>query len=160
MCPTRTIFPRPMIGKQHRSVTPTRPTMGILTPRKVTIRRQLVVPSSSSDDDLPLVKHDTKVNLNPGGVRIRYTQEPGLMSDSPPSSLSPYIVLGQQVGVGHGKVLIPNPEYKGKGHTESASSNPTPRVQRCLPPPKIRGLPGMMEFTDDDIEEEKEELSD
>jgi hypothetical protein len=82
------------------------------------------------------------------------------MSDSPPSSLSPYIVLGQQVGVGHGKVLIPNPEYKGKGHTESASSNPTPRVQRCLPPPKIRGLPGMMEFTDDDIEEEKEELSD
>jgi hypothetical protein len=47
--------------------------MGILTPRKVTIQRQLVVPSSSSDDDLPLVKHDAQVDLNPSGVRIRYT---------------------------------------------------------------------------------------
>jgi hypothetical protein len=56
-------------------------------------------------------------------------------------------------------VLIPNPDYKGKGRTESASSNPTPRVQRHRPPPKIRGPPGMMEFTDDDMEEEKEELS-
>jgi hypothetical protein len=62
--------------------------------------------------------------------------------------------------VGCGKVLIPNPEYKGKGRTESASSNPTLRVQRCRPPPKIRGLPGTMEFNDDDMEEEKEELSD
>jgi hypothetical protein len=56
-------------------------------------------------------------------------------------------------------VLIPNPEYKGKGHTESASSNPTPRVQRRRPPPKIHGPPRMMEFTNDDMEEEKEELS-
>jgi hypothetical protein len=47
-----------MIGKKYRSVTPTSPTMGILTPRKVTIRRQLMVPSRSSDDDFPLVKHD------------------------------------------------------------------------------------------------------
>jgi hypothetical protein len=39
--------------------------MGILTSRKVTIRRQLVVPSSSSDDDPSLVKHDTRVYLNP-----------------------------------------------------------------------------------------------
>jgi hypothetical protein len=61
--------------------------------------------------------------------------------------------------VGHGKVLIPNPEYKGKGHTESASSNLTPRVQRRPPPPKIRGPLGTMEFTNDDMEEEKEELS-
>jgi hypothetical protein len=30
---------------------------------------------------------------------------------------------------GRGKVLIPNPEYKGKCHTESTSSNLTPRVQ-------------------------------
>jgi hypothetical protein len=90
---------------------------------------------------------------------IRYTQEPALMSDSPPSSPPPYIVLRQWVGVGHNKVLIPNTEYKGKGRTQSASSNPTPRVQRCRPPPKIRGPPGMMEFTDDDMEEEKEELS-
>jgi hypothetical protein len=44
--------------------------------------------------------------------------------------------------------------------TELASSNPTPRVQQCRPPPKIRGPPGTMEFTDDDMEEEKEELSD
>jgi hypothetical protein len=58
------------------------------------------------------------------------------------------------------KVLIPNPEYKGKGHTESASSNPTPRVQRRRPPPKIHSLPRMMEFTDIDMEEEKEELFD
>jgi hypothetical protein len=81
------------------------------------------------------------------------------MSNSPLPSLLPYIVLGQRVGVGHGKVLIPNPEYKGKGRTELASSNPTPRVQRCRPPPKINGPPRMMEFTDDDLEEEKEELS-
>jgi hypothetical protein len=59
--------------------------------------------------------------------------------------------------VGHNKVLIHNPEYKGKGRTESASSNPTPRLRR-RPPIKIRGLPGMMEFFDDE-EEEKEELS-
>jgi hypothetical protein len=53
-------------------------------------------------------------------------------------------------------VLIPNPEYKGKGLTESASSNPTPRL-RCGPPPKIYGPPGTMESFDD--EEEKDELS-
>jgi hypothetical protein len=138
---------------------PTHPTTGILTPRKVTIRCQLVVPSSSSDDDLPLVKHDAWVDLNPGGVRIRYTQEPALMSDSPPSSPPPYTMLRQQVVVGHSKLLIPNPEYKGQGRTESASSNPTPRVQQCRPPPKICGPLGTMEFTNDDKEEEMEELS-
>jgi hypothetical protein len=68
-------------------------------------------------------------------------------------------MLGQQVVVGHDKVLIPNPEYKGKGCTESASSNPTPRVQQHRPPPKICGSPRMIEFTDDDMEEDKEELS-
>jgi hypothetical protein len=78
---------------------PTCPNIGILTPRKVTIRCQLVVPSSSSDDDLSLVKHDAHVDLNPGGVRIRYTQEPAFVPDSPPPSLLPYIVSGQQVGV-------------------------------------------------------------
>jgi hypothetical protein len=83
---------------------------------------------------------------------------PGLIS--PLTSLPPYIMSRQRVGVGCGKVLIPNPEYKGKGHTKSASSNPTPRVKRRRPPTKIRGPPGTMEFTDDDIEEEKEELSD
>jgi NAD(P)H-flavin reductase len=57
-------------------------------------------------------------------------------------------------------VLIPKLEYKGKGHTELASSNRTPRVQRCPPPPKICGPPGMMEFTNDNMEEEKQELSD
>jgi hypothetical protein len=119
-----------------------------------------VVPSSSSDDDLTLVKHDARVDLNPGGARICYTQEPALMSNSPPPSPPPYIVSGQRVGVGSGKVLIPIPEYKGKGRTESASSNLTPRVQQCRPPPKIHGLPKTMEFTDDDMEEEKEELSD
>jgi hypothetical protein len=119
-----------------------------------------VVPSSSSDDDLSLVKHDARVDLNPSGMRIRYTQELALMSDSPPPSPSPYIVLGQRVRVGRSKVLIPNPEYKRKGHTKSTSSNPTPRVQRCPPPPKIRGLPKTMEFNDDDMEEEKDELSD
>jgi hypothetical protein len=53
-------------------------------------------------------------------------------------------------------MLIPNPEYKGKGRTESASSITTPRVQRHRPPPKIHSLAGMMEFTDDDMEEEEE----
>jgi hypothetical protein len=68
-------------------------------------------------------------------------------------------VPGQRVGAGYGKVLIPKPDYKGKGRTKSASSNWTPRVQRRPPPPKIRGPPRMMEFTDDDMEEEKEEFS-
>jgi hypothetical protein len=55
-------------------------------------------------------------------------------------------------------VLIPNPNYKGKGCTESASSNPTLRVQQRSPPPKIRGPLETMEFTNNDMEE-KEELS-
>jgi hypothetical protein len=150
MRPTRVLSPRLMIGKEHRSVTPTRPTMGILTLRKVTIRRQLVVPLSNSDDDLPLVKHDTRADLNPSGARIRYTQEHALVSDSPPSSPLPNIMSGQRVGVGCGKVLIPNPKYKGKCCIESASSNLTPRVQRRHPPPKIHGPLRTMEFTDDD----------
>jgi hypothetical protein len=79
--------------------------------------------------------------------------------DSPPLSLLPYIVSRQWFGVRYGKWLIPNPAYKGKGRAESASSNPTPRVQRHHPPLKIRGLLGTMEFSGDDVEEEKEELS-
>jgi hypothetical protein len=94
MCLVCALSPRPTIEKEHRSVTPTRPTTGVLTPRKVTVRCQLVVPLSSSDDDLPPVKHDARVDLNPCGVRIRYTQEPSLVSDSPPPSPPPYIVLG------------------------------------------------------------------
>jgi hypothetical protein len=88
-----------------------------------------VIPSSSSYDNLSLVKHDTRVDLNPADVRIRYTQEPALVSDSPPPISPPSIVSQQWVGVGHGKVLIPNLEYKGKGGTELASSNMTLRVQ-------------------------------
>jgi hypothetical protein len=103
-----------------------------------------------------LVKHDARVDLNPGSMRIRYTQEPALMSDSPPLTPPHYIMLGQWVVAGYNKVLIPNPDYKGKGRIESASSNPTPRMQRHHPPPKIHGPPGMMEFTDDDVEEEDE----
>jgi hypothetical protein len=132
--------------------------MGILTLRKVTVWRQLVVHSSSSDDDLPLVKHDAWVDLNSGDARICYTQEPALMSDSPLLSLLRYIMSGQRVGAGYDKVLIPNPDYKGKGHTELASLNLTLRVQRRRPP-KIHGLLRMMEFTNDDMEEEKEKLS-
>jgi hypothetical protein len=56
-------------------------------------------------------------------------------------------------------VLIPNPAYKEKGRAESASSNPTLWVQRRCPPPNIHGPPRTMEFSDDDVEEEKEELS-
>jgi hypothetical protein len=76
---------------------PTRRTMGILTPRKVTIRRQPMVHLSSSDDELSLLKHDAWADLNPGDMRICYTQETTLVSDSPPSSLPPYIVSGQRV---------------------------------------------------------------
>jgi hypothetical protein len=128
--------------------------MGIPTLRKVTIQHQLVIPSSSSDDDLSLVKHDAWVDLNPGGARIRCTQQLALMSDSPLLSPPPYILSGQQVGVGCGKVLIPNLEYKGKGRTESASLNPTPRVQRRRLPPKISGPPEMMELSNDNMGEE------
>jgi hypothetical protein len=89
---THALSPRPMFGKEHRLDMPTRPTTGILTLSKVAIRRQLVVPSSSSNDDLPLVKHDAQVDLNPGSARIRYPQEPALVSNSPLLSLPPYIV--------------------------------------------------------------------
>jgi hypothetical protein len=100
--------------------------------------------------------HDARVDLNSSGTRIHYTQELALVSDSSPQSQPPYIVSGQQIGVGRNIVLIPNPEYKGKGHTESASSNLTPRLW-CHPPPKICSLPRTMEYFDN--EEEKEELS-
>jgi hypothetical protein len=50
----------------------------------------------------------------PARARIRYTEEPALVLDSPPQSLPPYIVSRKWIGVGRGKVLIPNPEYKGK----------------------------------------------
>jgi hypothetical protein len=98
------------IRKEHRSVMPTHPTTGILTLKKVTIRCQIMVPLSSSNDDLSLVKHDARVDLNPACTRIhytqepafvpdsplpsRYTQEPTFMSNSPLPSLLPYIVLG------------------------------------------------------------------
>jgi hypothetical protein len=81
------------------------------------------------------------------------------VSDSPPLSPPPYIVSGQQDGVRYDKVFIPNPAYKGSGRAESASSNSTPRVQRRRPPPKICDTLGMMEFSDDNMVEEKEELS-
>jgi hypothetical protein len=58
--------------------------MGVLTPKKITIWCQLVVLSSSSDDNLPLVRHIARVDLNSDGVGICYTQEPELMSNSPP----------------------------------------------------------------------------
>jgi hypothetical protein len=64
-----------------------------------------------------------------GEAWIRYTQEPALVVESPPPSPSRYIMSGQQVGAGYDKVLIPNPDYKGKDRTELASSNLTPRVQ-------------------------------
>jgi hypothetical protein len=159
MRPARALSPHPRIGKEHRLVMPTRPTMGIRTLRKVTARCQLVVPLNSSDDDLSLLKHDARVDLNSSDTRIHYTQEPALMSNSPPLSPPCYIVSGQRDGTGYDKVLIPNPDYKGKGRTESASSNLTTRVQQCLPPPKIRGPPRTMELTDDNMEEEKEEFS-
>jgi hypothetical protein len=54
-------------------------------------------------------------------------------------------------------VLVRNLEYKGKGRTESASSNPTLGLRR-RPPPKICGPPRMTEFFNNE-EEEKEELS-
>jgi hypothetical protein len=126
--PTRALSPCSMIGKEHRSITPMRPTMGALTPRKVIVWLALVI-NSSSDDDLPLVKHDTRVDLNPSGAWIRYTQEPAL-AESPPCSPLPYTVSGWWTGVGYGKVLIPNPDYKGKGHIESNSSNPRPRMEQ------------------------------
>jgi hypothetical protein len=37
------------------------------------------------------------------------------MSNSPPLSPPCYIVLEQRIGAGYDKVLIPNPDYKGKG---------------------------------------------
>jgi hypothetical protein len=58
MRPAHALSPRPSIRKEYRSVTPTCPTTGILTPRKVTIWHRLVVPLSSNDDDLSLVKYD------------------------------------------------------------------------------------------------------
>jgi hypothetical protein len=79
--------------------------------------------------DLSLVKHDTQVDLNPGGTRICYTQE----LPSAPC----YVVSGHRVGAVYDKVLIPNPDYKEKGCTESvtkgaatSSSSKDPRSAR------------------------------
>jgi hypothetical protein len=133
-----------MIRKAHHSVMPTRPSTGVLTSKKITIRRQLVVPSSSNNDYLPLVKHDAQVDLN-----LRACTHVRLTSVEPP-----YILSGQRIRVGCSKVLISNPEYKGKGRTESASSNPTLRLRRP-PLPKIHGPPAMMQFSNDEGEEEE-----
>jgi hypothetical protein len=102
-----------------------RPIHALSTRSTIGKENRLVMPTRSSTS-VPLVKHDTQVDLNLGSVRIRYTQESPLVLDSPPSC---YIASGQRVGAGYGKVLIPNLDYKGKGRTELASSNPTPRVQ-------------------------------
>jgi hypothetical protein len=64
-----------------------------------------------------------------------------------------YIVSLQWVGAGYGKVLIPNPDYKGIVHTESASLKLTPRL-RHHPHPKIHRPTEMMEFFDEEEEEE------
>jgi hypothetical protein len=151
------LSPHPTIRKEHHSVTPMRPSTGVLTLKKITIHHQLVVLSSSNDNDLLLARHDARVDLNSGGMRICYTQEPALVLDSPLQSPPPYIVSGQWIRVGRGKVLIRNPEYKRKGRTKSASSNSTSRLRRP-PPQKIHNLPRTLEFFDDE-EEEKEELS-
>jgi hypothetical protein len=98
------------------------PAMGVLTPRKVTICCALVI-NSSNDNDLLLVKHDTRVDRNHGGARIHYTQEAAL-AESPPCCPPPYTMSRQRTGVGYGKVLIPNPDYNGKDHTELILSNP------------------------------------
>ena len=82
------------------------------------------------------------------------------MVESPPAGPLPYLIKGQWTPTGYGMVLVPNPDYKGKAHTESASSAPVPRVvrHRCLA--AIYGPPGIMEDSDeDDTEEEKEEPS-
>jgi hypothetical protein len=50
-----------------------RPSMGVLAPKKIAIWSQLVVPSSSGDDDLPVVRLDTQVDLKSSGVSIHYT---------------------------------------------------------------------------------------
>jgi hypothetical protein len=92
--PVRVLSPRPKIGKEQCSVMPMHPSMGVLTPKKITIRRQLVVPSSSSGDDLPLARYDTQIHLNSSGVRICYTLEPTLVLDSPPPNPLSYIVSG------------------------------------------------------------------
>jgi hypothetical protein len=60
------------------------------------------------------------------------------------------------MGAGYDKVLILNTIYKGKGHTKSNLNNPAPRMERCRPP-KIHGPLGMMEFRDNNTEEEKDE---
>jgi hypothetical protein len=140
-CSARALSPRLTIKNEHRLVMPTRPTTEILTSRKVTIQCQLVVPSSSSDDNLSLEKQDARVDVNTGGVRVRYTQEPSFMSELP--------LLHCVRAAGWSRVW--------QGHTESASSNPTPWVQRRHPPPKIYGPLREMEFTDNDMEEEKKE---
>jgi hypothetical protein len=135
---------------------PSHPTTGQLTPKKTTTRRRLQVDDSDSDDDasMALVKHDATIHLDGTARRIRYTQEPALAVASPPASPLPYLIKGQRTATGYGKVLVPNPDYKGKGLAESCSSAPD-RVQRRRPPTTIRGPPGEMEFSDEDEEEEE-----
>jgi hypothetical protein len=79
---TFALSPRPTIRTEHRSVTPMHPMMGVLTPRKVTFHHNVAIDNGSSDNDLPLVRHNTQDDLNSGGARIHYTQELALMVES------------------------------------------------------------------------------
>jgi hypothetical protein len=102
--------------------------MGALTLRKVTVWRNMVH-SGSDDDDLPLVRHDARVDLHTGGARICYTQEPTLLAELPLSSPPPYTVEGRRMKVGHCKVLIPNPNYNGR--VTWSQSHPTQHRECC-----------------------------
>jgi hypothetical protein len=113
--------------------------MGVLTPRKVTVCCNVEIDNGSNNDDLPLVRHNARVDLNPGGARICYTQDR---------------MVDRTV---YDNVLVLNHNYKGKECAELTSSNPAPKVQRRCPPAKIRAPPGIMEFNNNnDTEEEKD----
>jgi hypothetical protein len=130
-CDQQVHFPLlPMIGKENRLVTTMHPMIGVPSPRMATVRRNMVVHSDSIDNDLLLVWHDARVDLNPSGTRFCYTQESVLLAELTLCSPRPYIVAWWWAGVAHVKVLILNPDYKGKCHMESFLSNPALRMER------------------------------
>jgi hypothetical protein len=98
--PVRALSPHLMIGKEHRSVMPTHPFTGVLTPKKITIRCHMVVRSSSCEDP-----------LHPGAsTRVGFAS----------IEFDALHVLGQRVVARYDNVLIRNHAYKER----VASSRP------------------------------------
>jgi hypothetical protein len=71
--------------------------------------------TDSDVDDLPLVWHDARVDLNPDGARIRYTKEPTLLAKSPHEQSTSLHHCGTVDGSWAWQSIGSEPWLQGKG---------------------------------------------